>query len=605
MRRAVLIGLGLLVGLATQARPLAVVVAPDPPFHGHAADLIDALVDHGGYHLDDIHIVADDDALAELLAGPELEVRGSDRLTIVLAGRLEREAGAPVLVTRGDRMPLDLMFALFAQLEPETFVVLAGLVTGDETEPLRPLEAWPEASRPVAMLVGEGEAFLREAVFGLTWLFADDDADGVVDARELHEWADRRTDGPPPALASRPSDRTRMTVSGERSPDVTAPLVLVTSPELGDGPVRRERPGALRVRGVVADDRKIASVTINAMPAMLLVATDPADPNPLLPGRALTFETSLPLPPAGRLEVEVTATDLAGNLGRERFSVWVGSDEAPAAPLPEPSEPAAACSVDAVWFDWGLTEDWRYGFRVHFAATVRGRIERQCRAVVQFHFADGTPVMDFNGQYADTRGQAVASVEFKPRYDNTVLRDLVAFMPQRELHLEAGRQHRLSATVVLVDVAGEAPQPLAHSAPQPFELSEPAQGATVLDFAVEHNQREGNQRGLRLVADFHTVGVKDRPCQVAVYVQYADGKPMLDRNGRYRAGDGTVAVFRDVAPGYDSARYRDFALFLPYDELHLAEPGEHKLRARVVVWDKGAERVLDASTWTHFTVNQG
>ncbi|MBI2297733.1 MAG: hypothetical protein HYU66_02060, partial [Armatimonadetes bacterium] len=238
------------------------------------------------------------------------------------------------------------------------------------------------------------------------------------------------------------------------------------------------------------------------------------------------------------------------------------------------------------------------------AATVHGRRGHPCRAQVQFRFQGGEPLKDYNGQFADGNGRVTARGDFTPLYQDSAVQDIRIFVPQRELHLTPGQTHHLEMLVSLVDTTSQPPEVLATAEPVPFDVTEPSEAATVYRFTVEHNVVRNLVRGIVVHTRFNVMGLKGGNCQLAVYLQRADGRPLVDRNGRYRAGDGSVAIFRDFAPQFPSADFADVPLFMPYDELDLPDPGEYALRARAVVWDRTTRRALDASPWAYFSVTR-
>jgi hypothetical protein len=225
--------------------------------------------------------------------------------------------------------------------------------------------------------------------------------------------------------------------------------------------------------------------------------------------------------------------------------------------------------------------------------------------MAQFRFRPkGQGLRDVDGSFAEAGGRVAASIEFTPRYPNARIEGPPIFMPQRELHLAADRKHTLEMVLTLWDVEGPEPLLLATSEPVPFDLQEPAQVATVYDFNIEHNQRRENVRGVVLRTRFQVSGMKGQPGQIAVYFQHADGRPLADRDGKYRAGDGSVAVFEDFTAPYADSEYRDYRLFLPYDQLDLADQGEFPLRARAVIWNRHTRAALDASEWVYLSIKR-
>ena len=590
------------------ARPVAVVIAPDTTLERTADSIIEALeVDGGVVHEDIVRAVNADD-LDRLDEDPTLpSISDEDDLLIFLAGGVVRTFdGQPELLARGERVPLEALLALLLTSEAPRVTIVSWLATPENAPPVELTTLLPENRQGVALIEGSNKEFLAAVIAGLKTLTADADADGIVEAAELADYARRQTGSGTVKFTARPRDAADNRVAGLGGPDIVPPLLLVTVPRLReDGPVLLEKLGPTVVGGVVADDRQVASVTVNAIRATIHVATDPALDDLGFPGRTHVFETAIPVAPSGFTEVEVVATDRAGNQSTETFLILAGG----LSPV-EPGEnvtppPSNFDQIAKVEVGWNQTEDWRYGFTITPTVVVRGREGRRCRTMAEFRFrTNGQWLKDVDGSFADSTGRVAVSSEFTPRYPNARVEGPPIFMPQRELHLAPDRKHALEMVLTLWDVEGQAPLLLATSDPVPFDLQEPARVATVYDFNIEHNQRRDNVRGLVLRTRFQVSGMKGQPGQIAVYFQHADGRPLADKDGKFRAGDGTVAVFEDFTPPYADSEYRDYRLFLPYDQLDLAVKGEFPLRARAVIWNRYTRETLDASDWVYLSIKR-
>ncbi len=583
------------------ARTVVIGICPERPFQRLVTQLTETLVKDGGVQAGDVLVLTRAGDIAEL--GDHVhppEIGAQDSLVVILAGnaRLD-DQGRAVLAAGDEPLPLNALLPLLASTRAREVFVLAALRGAGDDVSLPDL--WPESSTPTALLVGRDERILQAALAGLRQLAADGDADGAVDAGELSALVARRLGLGATRLVARPDRARSIVVSGSRAPDTTGPLVLVTNPRLRDDtPVVVDHVGPLLVQGIVADDRRIRQVTVNGLVASIVPLPDAAIEGLGFPGHTFGFETVIPLAEAGLTEVVVTALDYAGNVTTESFQCLTGGRAVPAQPGEGTTGRFDRLEVAGV--EWGAVEDWRYGFRLNLNAETHWFKDRRIRVVANFRVRGGQWLRDHNGGYADNLGRVEASTEFIPRFDHATVRGVPLFVPQRELHLDPGRKYPLEAVVSLVEVRGG--RVIATAAPFTFDLTEPTETALIHDFKVEHTPPQNNVAGLLLHLRLTISGFKDRTCQVAVYFQRADGRRMEDRNGRFRAGDGSVAVFEDVIPPYAVAEYRDFTLFLPYDELDLTEAGTFPLRARAVVWDKTGRRSLDASPWAYFTVTR-
>ncbi|MCR5326710.1 MAG: BACON domain-containing protein [Bacteroidales bacterium] len=100
-------------------------------------------------------------------------------------------------------------------------------------------------------------------------------------------------------------------------------------------------------------------------------------------------------------------------------------------------------------------------------------------------------------------------------------------------------------------------------------VTQPSLTAKILSVWVDHNQFSGLVKGMRIHVKFETYNVRGVSGQCAAYFYFSDGTKLLDYNYQYRSIDGQVSVGSSFIPGYDSAIYNDFVLFMPYTELHI------------------------------------
>lgn len=101
--------------------------------------------------------------------------------------------------------------------------------------------------------------------------------------------------------------------------------------------------------------------------------------------------------------------------------------------------------------------------------------------------------------------------------------------------------------------------------------------ATFQNLWIDYNVTQDGQKGMLIHTAFKTFNMKGIPGYLALYFQYRNGTAMKDRNGKFNSADDTVAVYREINPGYQVADFEDEALFMPYDELDL-DSGKYELR---------------------------
>jgi len=131
--------------------------------------------------------------------------------------------------------------------------------------------------------------------------------------------------------------------------------------------------------------------------------------------------------------------------------------------------------------------------------------------------------------------------------------------------------------------------------------SSPESNALVHNSWVEHNVFENNQTGMRLHTHFEVRNMKDRNVNVVAYFFFDDGTTVRDFDGYYTSADGQVSVGLSSTAIYDHSIWNDYAIFMPYDQLHMGT-ARFDLKYYVVVWDMSTAtpRELARSGWIRF-----
>jgi hypothetical protein len=127
--------------------------------------------------------------------------------------------------------------------------------------------------------------------------------------------------------------------------------------------------------------------------------------------------------------------------------------------------------------------------------------------------------------------------------------------------------------------------------------------ASINNVTVEFDVLQSSQRGMRIHTDFGIAHGGGMECQIIAYFRYANGSPLLDQNLQDRAADGQVSLSSKFTPPYEYTRYKDYDLFLPYDELHLSS-GQYDLTFKVVIFDLISSTPITRSENTAFSYRQ-
>lgn len=127
--------------------------------------------------------------------------------------------------------------------------------------------------------------------------------------------------------------------------------------------------------------------------------------------------------------------------------------------------------------------------------------------------------------------------------------------------------------------------------------STPAKAA-FLSITTEHNVYQDGRKGMNVVVSFNVSGMKGKSGEISAYFYFKSGNPLKDFNNNYYTPGGNVVAPARYSPSYDDSTYTDFRIFIPLDELHMAE-GTHELKAQAVIFDENGKK-LAVSDWTYF-----
>ena len=262
---------------------------------------------------------------------------------------------------------------------------------------------------------------------------------------------------------------------------------------------------------------------------------------------------------------------------------------------------AARAAIERVWYEGTETE-----MIVHAKFTIAGHKERDALMVAHFSAQDGSALRDSDKRYATADGQVATSAALRPGYDDAVYEDLTATIPYSELHLGPG-SHALSMVVSIWDATPDAFARLATSERVDFTFQTARNPTAALDgVEVEHNVTDGYGRvGMRIYIEFNVVDMKGVQGYAGAYFYFSDDAALKDYDGSYVDTNGNVSAGEFFTPEYDSTVYREFALFIPYEQMHLRTGILHECRFVVEILTNagGTWTSMAKSDATGFTVD--
>jgi uncharacterized caspase-like protein len=264
------------------------------------------------------------------------------------------------------------------------------------------------------------------------------------------------------------------------------------------------------------------------------------------------------------------------------------------------TETGHTASIENIRTEYDVCQEGRKGMLVHAHVSIKGLKGAKAEVSLYFNKADGSTLKDRDGRYKTGAGQVSTHVKLTPNYDDTNWKDLQLFMPYKQLHLAIGK-HDLKFDLYVWDHSSGKSVKLAQSDWQNFTVTDNGKWATLDDVRVEHNIYQGQKKGMRLHSRLNIAGLKGQSAEVAAYFYFKGGAALKDFDDAYNTSGGKVEVHERVTPGHTTAEWKDFKIFMPYDQLHLAK-GKSDCKFYMAVWDQSGSSAakLTESGWTNF-----
>lgn len=134
------------------------------------------------------------------------------------------------------------------------------------------------------------------------------------------------------------------------------------------------------------------------------------------------------------------------------------------------------------------------------------------------------------------------------------------------------------------------------------KLTQPTNGstATLTDVKIVENAVVDGEKGIEIHANIVIKNAKNHRLQIVAWFYYETGNPLMDTDGKYRAGDGQVTVNKDVVVSEDELDLGDFTLFIPYEQLDITDPGATALQLDMGIYDFALRDFLASSPRVKF-----
>ena len=111
----------------------------------------------------------------------------------------------------------------------------------------------------------------------------------------------------------------------------------------------------------------------------------------------------------------------------------------------------------------------------------------------------------------------------------------------------------------------------------------------------EHNIYEDDQKGMKIHINFSVNNLEEVDCYIAAYFSFQNGETIGGVSDDFITTNGQAVVGTDFSPPYESTRYNDLRLFMPYEELYLAEGYHHHCQFEIQIYINNTKLVIAES----------
>lgn len=135
------------------------------------------------------------------------------------------------------------------------------------------------------------------------------------------------------------------------------------------------------------------------------------------------------------------------------------------------------------------------------------------------------------------------------------------------------------------------------------KVKQPTNGASaqINNLEITENATVNGEKGLLITSDLVFHNADRHRCQIVAWFYNQNGQPLMDADGKYRAGDGQVTVNKDVTVNSDDMQLPKFTLFIPYEQLDLSNPGEYQLEFDMGIYDFAMRDFIASTRRIKFT----
>lgn len=278
--------------------------------------------------------------------------------------------------------------------------------------------------------------------------------------------------------------------------------------------------------------------------------------------------------------------------------------------------PAPSGYFTAVSETHGVTVNGKLGVQINVSFDIDNMKGRKGKVVAFFHDENRQSIKSTFADYRTTGGTLYSREWFTPKYDNTKFTNVHIFLPLETLP-KSSETKVIKYTVYLYDDKDKELDSTTshsfycspyHSSTSKYHTPENVSGY-FLSVSTAQNSMNDGLEGMTIKSTFNIDGMKDKRGSIYAffYKESPYGYKQLTGNGKYSTKSGNLCCKKSIAPPYDSTKYTDLELFLPYNELS----GTHSGHVAVSLYDSEGNWVCNSEyvpfeyTQNNKTANSG
>jgi len=263
---------------------------------------------------------------------------------------------------------------------------------------------------------------------------------------------------------------------------------------------------------------------------------------------------------------------------------------------------AQSVTFNKTWVEYDVEKNGTMGINFHFDFVVHDYYGQQVKAVVFVSDSKNGWMKSYRKDYETTTGKVCTSKTIKCDYENTRWSDLKLFVPYNAMELaENGVTYSYCIAIRKTDDS-DIKQDVNHT----FDWNSYSPTATINKIWVDHNQMQGDKKGMMIHADLQVNNNKGNKTNFVCFFYDDDGKSVISSDLGYQTSSlNHLVTFDDQTPSYKNSQWKDFKLFIPYSTFPYIQ-GTTSYSFKFFIRDISREyRILANSESQYFTVSFG